>query len=211
MTNYRNTTVIRLNGINDPNLIERDDQFQMGTITLEVGAKVRIMWDGTNTPEFAFKSMLTKWENGTFLYTFDTSKLPGVLAKPVNTDKEQELREISELLKPVNSDSLPFKDMRDETDEELNGNNTDNYPHFLPDSDKAVQEELSAEMQAEPDLNDNSDNEDYSGNWVDPDEYDSLPNTDNENKPSVAALSKQLGTLLTKPAPKPRTRRTAKQ
>lgn len=130
MTNYRNNTVIRLIGINSPLAIERDEDFQIGTITMDVGPKVRIMWDGTNTPTYAFKSELTKYENGTFLF------------RPmIETDSQVVYP------KPDETDIVPITDILPIAREA-----------YI--ADKAVQEELSVEMQAEPDLNDNTDNED---------------------------------------------------
>lgn len=66
MTNYVNKQVLRLTGVTDPNLINSDNDFQLGTITLEVGPKVRIRWDHDDSVEYLDKGKLHGWDKTTF-------------------------------------------------------------------------------------------------------------------------------------------------
>lgn len=115
MTNYRNSDVIRLIGINNPEQIKSDEDFQIGTITLEVGPKVRIVWKGQTTPEFANKTNLHKWDNRTFWIESDNAGIMDVLPK------------LDE------SDIVPITDILDKVSVQYMSDNPD-YPEYKADT-----------------------------------------------------------------------------
>lgn len=72
MTNYVNKQVLRLIGITDPNQITSDEQYVLGTITREIGPKVRVVWNEGNlfdSVEYLDKRNLTGWDKTTFTVT----------------------------------------------------------------------------------------------------------------------------------------------
>jgi hypothetical protein len=179
MTNYRNATVIRLFGINDASEIESDNQYQMGTISREVGPKVRIVWDGQSDAEYAFKANLAKSDNMFVLRNSDksveTDIVPITDILPIARESYIADKADNED-KADNADKLPYVGMTDESDKQLNPDSSDDQHASV----EMLEAALSAGEQAETDMNDKS------SDW---------DNTDDAPKP-------------VKSTPKPRTRRT---
>jgi hypothetical protein len=106
MTNYAGTNVIRLIGINHPDEIESDNQFESGQITVKLGNKVRIRWNG----KYGYDSSVT-FEFVTNLIRLDKDTM---YVKSDNTDEavQTELK----------------REEAEEPDENDNSGNPDNFP-----------------------------------------------------------------------------------
>jgi hypothetical protein len=102
MTNYAGTDVIRLFGINHPDEIESDSQYQTGHITAKVGNKVRIEWNQDEKVEFLNTVKLHKLDKETFWLNADNTD------EAVQTELKREETE--------------------EPDENDNSGNPDNFP-----------------------------------------------------------------------------------
>lgn len=73
MTNYNGTDVFRLIGINHPDEIESDNQFEAGRLGIKVGKKVRVQWDRDDSVEYINSDKLHKLDKNTFWLSPDNS------------------------------------------------------------------------------------------------------------------------------------------
>lgn len=133
MTNYVGSDVIRLIGINHPDEIESDNHYETGTITAKLGNKVRIRW----IDRYHVKDSIS-FEFLTNLSRLDKDTM---YVKPVETD-------ITDIVTTLaTSDIVPITDILPQARET-----------YI--QDKALENELEAGKQDEPDMNDNTGNPD---------------------------------------------------
>ena len=123
MTNYTGTDLIRLIGIDHPDKITTDSDYEIGHITSKVGNKVRVNW--TNRTEYVFTTVLAKLDKDTFWLKSDISDTnPQVKVEGSTMSDRQEPVNMSDdsdkTQNKVNSDILPYRDMEDESDKVLN-------------------------------------------------------------------------------------------
>jgi hypothetical protein len=105
MTNYVGTDLIRLFGINHPDEIGADNQYETGHITATVVNKVRVEWNRTGTVEYLMKGNLHKLDKNTFWVKSDNSD---------NTDKDVQTE--------LKREEAEAPDLND------NSGNLDNFP-----------------------------------------------------------------------------------